>query len=417
MKYSDFEHLNLILEKEGSNIDKLVDTVKSGKVFEADENNQLSTQSGNILTRAGRARMKLNDNAKKIQTQIMDDLYNKYYSQVLNNESKIIQQSIKLKENGSTVEEIKSSLQNNINAAFKAQAAQLNVLDKAADKILLNYTKKIDNLIQQSKMTDNNKLKLSNYWVMLTSQLKLNLYKYVQKKELNFIKKSLGTSDAEFSTEMESILENPLFDTKVTAAANEVANKKEEVKKDIATESEEDTQKTQDTSEKPEGESEEMKPAEEAPAEETPTEEAPAEETPAEEAPAEEVEGSEGYVDKNAQPIKVGETYTYLDKDGNTHSVTVKDISDSEMKFTKDGGDKVYTVSKELANKQKLTLGEATDKGRKKPIKLSGQEDTSSQVARPMTQTTVSTDKKRGIEQAKAQRKAARSNKKVQTKK
>jgi len=418
MKYTEFERLNSILENKGTSLNNFVKTAVGKNLFEADSTETLDTTSGNIITRAGRARNKLNDNAKKIQTALMDNLYKKYYAPVLANKKKIIDEANNLKNDNKTIEEIKTQLKGNIQVALNAQASQLSVLDKAADKILMNYTKKIDNIIQQSKMTDNNKLSLSNYWVMLTSQLKLNLYKYVQKQELKFIENTLsGVNDEAYADEMESfITDSAAFEEKLKNQETDVNAKKAEAKKSVQSEDKETTDETpnkETTDETPDEKTDDEESTDETP-DETPDEtkvvDGESEEMkPTEKEPeavdAEEVENTGGIVDNEGKPILPDNSYEYTDKAGNNHVIEIISSDENELKFKKDGKEKLLVAPKELVNKMKIkkALPEAKPV-KKRVIPLGGQEDTSNKKPIVAQEKTASTQ----TAEARAQKKAER---------
>jgi len=400
MKYNEFDQLNSILENKGGSLYSFINGM-SNNLFEADEPDQLDTKSGNILTRAGRARTKLNNNAKKVQTEIMKNLYDKYYEPVLQNKKNIMEQAAKLAKSKTTIDEIKKRLQSNLAIASDYQEKQMAVLDKATDSMLNNYTTKINNTISTSKMSQNNKLSLSNYWVMLTSQLKLNLYNYIQQQELKFVDSHLnaaGITDSKSKKDISDLMtasSTPVLKRVRTQAEFVKANKakaKESIKneekpdeiEDETTNGESEEIKSDET-EVPAGESEEIKPSEEKEDEAEEKEDEP-----------EEVEAEEVIVDNEQNPLEPGDTYTFI-FNGKERTLKVISSDKNEMKFKeigKDGKETTKVVPIAIASKMKFhkELPVASPPKNKKAIKTA---DTSSRgsVTHALPQNTESSQK------------------------
>ena len=354
MKYNEFETLNTMLESAGMTMSEFVDSFEDYAVNEADAG-QLDTERGNIITGVGRARMRLNNNAKKVQDQLLTNLYQKHYTNILNDKIKIINRAVELKNDNNTPEEIKRVLDTSIKSARNAQKEQIKVLDKAADKMLDNYTKRMDSIIQKSSMTDNNKLKMSNYWTMLTSQIKLNLYKYINREELKFIKEKLGSNfDEKEADEILDILSNPDVKDQINRNQETVNTNKEKVKAEDAKPEETKPEETKPEETKPEEtKPEETKPEETKPEETKPEEAKPEdtntetkpEETKPEETKPEETKSQE--VKKPITPVVGGKYMIQYTKGGKERfaKIDVKSIVDNTVKYTPENGRDMHSMT------------------------------------------------------------------------
>jgi hypothetical protein len=193
----------------------------------------------------------------------------------------------------------------------------------------------MDSIIQKSSMTDNNKLKMSNYWTMLTSQIKLNLYKYINKEELKFIKEKLGTNfDEKEADDIIDILSNSDVKDQITRNQETVNVNKEKVK----------AEDTNDEAKPEETKPEETKP-DETKTEETKPDETKTEETKPEETKPEETKPEE--VKKPITPVVGGKYMIQYPKDGKERfaKIDVKSIVDNTVKYTPENGRNMYSMT------------------------------------------------------------------------
>lgn len=208
MKYSEFLQLSEILESQGTTISK------EFRLNETPENTyrEIETERGGIFTKWGRIKKTLNNNAKKMQDEIMRQIIQKYLPNILKTERSVtetLQQAIKQNTKG---EELKKILLDKVNVTSKLQKRQLEAVYNYVDKTLNNadstFDKKIGSAETSKTVTnilditsaffkggrDTAVLKLKNYWQILHTQIQMNAYNYITKTIENDAKKILGNN-------------------------------------------------------------------------------------------------------------------------------------------------------------------------------------------------------------------------------
>jgi len=186
MKYSEYLQLDDILEIKGSNLRKELGITpvlnEAGEV----EKPEVDTESGHWFTKWGRMKNKLNRAGKKHQKKLNDILINKFLPKMLTAEIQIIKLIAKALEDKKNPAEIKALLQQNLKKTQALQSQQNEIISKTIDKYLGNVGKQLNTKVDASKMSDENKMDLKNYWLLLQSQIQLNCLKFmgdiIQKK-------------------------------------------------------------------------------------------------------------------------------------------------------------------------------------------------------------------------------------------
>jgi hypothetical protein len=202
MKYTEFLQLSDILEKKGKSISDLKSS--DNKIFEADPieptepsqpllptdsantslepgTKKLDTEktslSGRLFSKWRRTKNKLNKVAQNTQKQLSIKVINKYLPNLLAGEKEIIE---KIKTNPpANPKELKKLVIDNYAAIKDQQKKQMDLINATINKFLGNITQQMNTKIDSSKSNDNNKVKLKNYWVLLTTQIAMNASKQI----------------------------------------------------------------------------------------------------------------------------------------------------------------------------------------------------------------------------------------------
>jgi len=203
MKYNQFVKLENLLNEQGSSLNEFVEK----SVNEANPNN-LDIKKSLGLTRRGRSKIKLTNNAKNAQKVIMEKLLEKIYSKSLDQKRKILNQIVSLARDKKTPKEIISALHDNAQTALNAQNAQLKALNSAIDRIIDNSTKRVESVINNEKLSEKSQLILNNYWTLLTTQIRQNAYKAIIDKEETFIRETIG-NNKDLERIVKKLIDNP----------------------------------------------------------------------------------------------------------------------------------------------------------------------------------------------------------------
>jgi len=179
MKYSEFIQLYELLEGPEKSAPTTA-TKDSVTDTESSEPKELETKRGEIFTRYGRLKMRLNKVGKATQKQLMDNVLNKYFPQILNVEKEILEKIRASKETDKS--KLRQLVNTNYSAIKKQQDNQVNLIETAINKFLENVTQKMNNKIDKSKAWTSNKLILKNYWNLLVTQIAMNSSLYMVKE-------------------------------------------------------------------------------------------------------------------------------------------------------------------------------------------------------------------------------------------
>jgi hypothetical protein len=252
MKYSEFLQLSDLLEMQGTSISEEFNiTPVLSPLFEAEEPT-VDTESSNWITRSGRMKNKLNNNAKKIQDNVMQKIVSKYLPNILKDELTNIKQMNNLIEKNTPEDNIKAYVSRNLKKNSQLQAKQFDEIEKAINNYLEGFTTTMERKIDNSKIKPNNKLELKTYWGLLKTQIVMNSLSYIQKtineKTLEALKANKKASNIYKASKTESGTD--ILGQRIKTKKQEVEEKKSEVTKasqESAAEEKTDTNAKTDT--------------------------------------------------------------------------------------------------------------------------------------------------------------------------
>ena len=188
MKYSEFRQLDEILST--TDINEFEDVL-----LEADKTTdagQLDTKRGNWFSRWGLMKNKLNKAAKRIQDQIIQKIVEKYLPTILETERNAAIQLGELIKQNKQPKQIMELMTQNMNTVAALQKQQIKTIYAHIDKMVQNSSVKFDAKIEKSKMNDKNKLNIKNYWLMLTTQIKMNAFQHISQAIQNEVVAVVG---------------------------------------------------------------------------------------------------------------------------------------------------------------------------------------------------------------------------------
>jgi hypothetical protein len=183
MKYSEFLQLEEVLNE-------------SNQLFEAPttEVGQLDTKKGNWFTRWGLMKNKLNKNAKKIQDNVINKIVQKYLPTILETEIKTAQQIAELFQQQKQPKEVMKVMRNNLQTVKQVQLQQIDTIHKSINNFVDSSAAKLNTKIDNSKMNEKNKLNIKNYWLLLTTQIKMNAFQHMSDKINEAVGKIVGNN-------------------------------------------------------------------------------------------------------------------------------------------------------------------------------------------------------------------------------
>lgn len=199
------------------------------QLFEKEEDELDISKSGvaaTIFTRWGKLKNKLNSVAKKVQDNISSKILDKYMNDILQTESDMNSYIKSQLDNNKNKNEIVNQYRPRLQQIKKLQDQQLKVVYSAIDKFISASTTKMNEKIDNSKLTDKNKTNLKNYWLLLETQLKLNAYKKISNNLLNNAKNSIGEQNMDIYN---SLTKESEINNRKSSMENEFKTKKEEV--------------------------------------------------------------------------------------------------------------------------------------------------------------------------------------------
>lgn len=219
MKYNDFLELREILESENFEF-----------LFEDEKDQELNTQMGNWFTRWGRMKNKLNRSARKIQDQVINKVIQKYLPTILENERKTALQVLDLIQQKNQPKQIVTILNKNLGSIASIQRQQLKIINDAIDKFVDSSSHKMNDKIEASKMNDKNKLNIKNYWLLLTTQIKMNALQHMSTAIHNEVKNVSGNNYNKVIQYINSTEKTPKFiDDQIDNLEQNVEQRKQEV--------------------------------------------------------------------------------------------------------------------------------------------------------------------------------------------
>ena len=148
---------------------------------------KLNQSSGNVLTRSGRLKNKLNGVAKKIQQQLSDQVLKKYLPKILETEKAQLAKILEGTKGVTDIAKKKELIDTQTKGIRTALDQQYTMIDNAVNKFLSNSTATVTKKITSSAVNDKNKLLLTNYWTLLSTQLAMNASMYIVKQRSQLI--------------------------------------------------------------------------------------------------------------------------------------------------------------------------------------------------------------------------------------
>ena len=265
MKFNEFVALSEHLEENGSSINEFVYDVTGAYLFEADEIETSRAGKGFHSPKFALKRTKLNNNAKKFLQGAKEKVIDKYSPKILGSTKNLITKAAALKEEGKNPGEINKLLGKEASRAIAQQEKSIERLDVIIDKIEAVYTKRVEDILRDSQLSEKNKGALSIYWAMLVLQVRQLLDKSLVKYREDMIEEALG-NNPEMEKMLKLMYQSPNWKQKMQDYKDSIESKKKEFK-----EAEAGGDEAQGGEEKSaEGEE---KPAEETPAKKEVTEE------------------------------------------------------------------------------------------------------------------------------------------------
>jgi len=249
MKYNEFVALDMQLKKEGSNINEFVKVTTGNYLFEAGEDElDKGTEKGDTLKkvtspRFALARKKITNNAKSLLKSANKDILEKYMAMNLKNLQEIANSAVELSKDKKNPEEIVTTLQGQAKQVQEVQTKQMGMLEKAIDQLEANTKKRVDTIIGNDKLSEKTKLKLGNYWVLLSTQVKQKIYQIIINKTNEFIKETSRNNP-----ELEKVLQQLTGAKNFNVKFEELSKKVEAEKNKVKSTKVEDTHTEQPTS-------------------------------------------------------------------------------------------------------------------------------------------------------------------------
>jgi hypothetical protein len=178
MKYSEFLQLSDVLEEQGSSISEFM--FLNDELFEAGEtelNTEKTSFVGRRISRWRNIKNKLNKVGKDTQKQLMDKVLSKYFPPMLDKEKQVAEKVKAYKKQD--VKELEKLVKTHYDTIKTEQKTQLQNIHKAIKGFLDNVTQRMNTKIESSKMTDKNKARMKNYWLLLLTQISMNASTYM----------------------------------------------------------------------------------------------------------------------------------------------------------------------------------------------------------------------------------------------
>ncbi len=196
MKFEEFKHLKAILESENKSIEEFI----GKKLFEAEETSSdfktwmTTIKAGftKVLNpRAWWYKIKLDNIGLKLYGNIKTSLFDKFLNTFFTNKKKILV-GLKSKLDAETDESKQKTI---ISESWKAitdqQDKQYNLLFNNINKLIQSTSTKISDIITKSNMSDTNKLKVTNYWIILSTGIEMSLNKEFQERDIKLLNEVL----------------------------------------------------------------------------------------------------------------------------------------------------------------------------------------------------------------------------------
>lgn len=200
MKYSQFLEFNQLLEVNEADLNSWkasdIKLVKEADepTDEARDLDTLDTKKGNIITRKGRLRGSLNKQAKKLMDGITQDVANKFLKPIKDLKVQVYKKMAEIGK-GKQPKEIVTALKMDLQNIQKIQNKQMDAIEKHAQNVIDNNTKKINAVIDKKGLRDTVKADLQSYWGLLTTQIMMNLLQKIATQDDNVIAEVIKDQD------------------------------------------------------------------------------------------------------------------------------------------------------------------------------------------------------------------------------
>jgi len=199
MKFNEYEALSEHLEKEGSSINEFVKKVTGSPLYEADDKEDKLDTKGDTFKRItnpkfARARRKITNNAKDFKKKAERGLIEKWLPKQLEALKSVANLAAAKGKDVKNPEEILQAIGGEIDQMRKMQEKAVAQLEKAIDRMEQNYQKRVDTIVQKSGLKEKSQLKLDNYWVLVSTQVRQLLYKQIMEKRKAIINEIGGNN-------------------------------------------------------------------------------------------------------------------------------------------------------------------------------------------------------------------------------
>ena len=230
MKFNEFVALSEHLEENGSSINEFVYDVTGAYLFEADEEIETNRAGKGLHSpRFALKRKKLNNNAKKFLAGAKEKVVDKYSPKILGSTKKLITMAAALKEEGKNPDEINKLLAKEAKSAITQQEKSMGRLDVIIDKVEAVYSKRVEEILKDPKLSEKNKGLLNIYWALLTLQVRQLLDKSLVKYREDMIEEALG-NNPEMEKMLKIMSQSPNWKQKMQDYKDSIDGKKKEFK-------------------------------------------------------------------------------------------------------------------------------------------------------------------------------------------
>lgn len=327
MKYNEFVALKEQLKKEGSSLNEFTGT----KLFEAEpeggldlgsqdtattpepekkedkSSDKLDTKGGGGLSRLKPAyamrRKKLINNAKQFMKISKEQIIAKFLPKILKSQEHTAAVAVAAAQEGKNPKEIVEIMKTKAKESMEIQAAQLKELKAGIGKVGQNFETRVKTILSSEKLNDKEKLTLNTYWILLSQQVHQKLFASIV-KQMNESTKKLVKDNPELEKILAAYSGAKDYNAQLEQIKGSIAKKKEEIK---AAESE-------------------MKKGDE----------------------------------KEEPSFKVGETYQYTSKSGNTGEVEITEVKEDGTVLGKNKANpKGFPIRKDAVGKKLKDAPEA----------------------------------------------------------
>jgi len=246
MKYSQFLEFNQLLEANNADIDswktsdiKLVKEADEYQPAEAEKKvapekdpDALETKSSKLdfATKRGRMRKTLNKQAKKLQDGINQEVANKFLKPIKDLKVKVYQKMAEVGK-GKQPKEIVAALKVDLENIKKIQDKQMAQIEKYAQTVIDNNTKKITSAIDKKKLKETTTADLQSYWALLTTQIMMNLFQKIAIQDEKVIEEVIKDAGILKAAKQINAALNKVTKQKEAKLQQDANTKKEEIKK------------------------------------------------------------------------------------------------------------------------------------------------------------------------------------------